>query len=108
MDRHGGAPALPARRPPDPRLPPPLPLPHLLAVLPLEQTGMQISIYRVGKEVGPRLREHFRQIEVEEVLASNSRNKSHQTWGKFQARPCKECFRERGAKLRGYFLRNHM
>ena len=40
VDRHGGAPALPARRPPDPRLPPPLPLPGLLAVLPLEQTGI--------------------------------------------------------------------
>ena len=48
VDRHGGAPALPARRPPDPGLPPPLPLPHLLTVLPLEQTGMQISIYWAG------------------------------------------------------------
>ena len=39
VDRHGGAPEVPARHPPDPRLPPPLPLPSLLPVLPLEQTG---------------------------------------------------------------------
>ena len=38
VDRHGRAPALPPRDPADPRLPPPLPLPSLLAVLPLEQT----------------------------------------------------------------------
>ena len=38
VDRHGGAPEVPARHPPDPRLPPPLPLPSLLTVLPLEQT----------------------------------------------------------------------
>ena len=39
VDRHGGAPEVPARHPPDPSLPPPLPLPSLLTVLPLEQTS---------------------------------------------------------------------
>ena len=51
VDRHGGAPALPARRPPDPRLPPPLPLPHLLAVLPLEQTGMQMRQVPLDRDI---------------------------------------------------------